>query len=197
MINRHCFPWLHGRLKTFLFEYRKNPPIVELHIAAWAAMQSNVTCDKLNLLLRVQELEIDYCILLSPIFYSWMWLRSVYLFQKFWLWYGLVNAEKSLMTCMELIKRTCSFCMFSWRCSPAHVGAAWPARVCSLAWKPCSPSNRLSLIPTDAEWGEVTSGLENQVSVGEFHPQPAHSRTSSQECRLLFGARSIFNRQII
>lgn len=116
---------------------------MELHIAAWAAMQSNVMCDKLNLLLRVQELEIDYCILLSPIFYSWMWLRSVYLFQKFWLWYGLVNAEKGLMTCMELIKRTCSFCMFSWRCSPAHVGAAWPARVCSLAWKPCSPSNRL------------------------------------------------------
>ena len=157
---------------------------MEFRIAAWTALQSNVTCDKLNLLLRAQELRIDDRILLRPISYSWKWLRSVYLFQNFWSWYELVRAEKSLITCMELIKCTCSYCVFNWQHSRAHVGAAWPACVCLLAWKPCSLSNGFGLIPTDADW-RVTSGLENQVSVGEFHPQPAHSWASSQkECRV-------------
>lgn len=147
---------------------------MEFRIAAWAALHSNVTCDKLNLLLRAQELGIDDHILLRPVSFSWKWLRSVYLFQKFWLWYELVRAEKSLMTCMELIKLICSFCMFNWQHSTAHVGTAWLTWVCPLAWKPCSLSNRFGLIPTDADWRgrEVTSVLENQVSVGEFHPQP-------------------------
>lgn len=97
---------------------------MEFCIAAWAALQSNVTCDKLNLLLRAQEIRIDDHALLRPISYSWKWLKSVYLFQKIWSWYELVRAEKRLMTCMELIKCTCSFCVFNWQHS---------ARRCSLA----------------------------------------------------------------
>lgn len=84
-----------------------------------------MTSNKLNLLLRAQELGIDAHILLRPISYSWKWLRSVYLFQNFWSWYELVKAEKSLMTRMELIKCTCSFYVFNWQHITARIDPVW------------------------------------------------------------------------
>lgn len=180
-MNRLCLPWLHIRLKMVLFEYISILPVVEFPIAASTALQSNVMCNKLNLLLRAQELGIDDPVLLRLISYSWKLLRSAYLLKNLWLWYELVRAEKSLMTCKELTKCICSFCMFNWTHSRAHVGAAWPTHVCSFAWKPCSLSDRFGLIPTHADWREVNSKLENQVSVGECHPKPAHSWAHSQD----------------
>lgn len=44
--------------------------VMEFPIATQIAWQSNVMCNKLNLLLRAQELRIDDPVLLRPISYS-------------------------------------------------------------------------------------------------------------------------------
>lgn len=51
---------------------------MEFPVVTWTALHSNVMCNKLNLLLRAQELRIDDSVLLRPISYSWNSLRSAY-----------------------------------------------------------------------------------------------------------------------